>query len=197
MGDIQYTETNGRGSMKINGYHISHFDRTEPSRRAKLALDFFYDAPEHLSEMISAQYIKWIRAYRYEDVNWAGRAVHKRNRMGDHRGLLQLNFYMIDSDKSLKSVVLHEMAHFLYYKLTRQNSEKLQKFNDEILTDKYFIDDYSKRKIRKWSNELFCNEIHSILTEYKYAEHTCEHDDKSKATLVRYMKAYNRLHDLV
>ena len=42
-------------------------------------------------------------------------------------------------------------------------------------------------------------EIHSILTEHKYApitEYTNPNnrDDKASATLIRYMKAYDKLH---
>ena len=200
MGQVQYKVSNGMGSMMVNGFHVNEVNREEATIMARRALNIFYGAPaEWMQDMISRQHIKHIRAYRYFDVNWAGQANHTNK-------VLKVNFAVIDiGDKNfgynfdtLTSVIYHEMAHFWY----RYNmiNPKLREFKKEVLNDKYWINFYSKRHLKKWDDDLFCNEIHSILTEYKYAPKTAytetEHDDKSYATLQRYMTAYNKLHDL-
>tara|TARA_R110002051_G_scaffold26303_3_gene63318 strand:- start:30 stop:608 length:579 start_codon:yes stop_codon:yes gene_type:complete len=191
MGQIQFNVSNGKGSMMVNGYHENEYKREHATTMALECLDYFYNSPvEWLSEVVSKRFIKEIRGYRYPSANWAGKA-DSINRV------LKINLGVIPDFDQLKSVVEHEKAHIWYR--YNQNNEIVKEFNKEVLTDKYWINFYSKRKLNKWSDQLFCNEMHSILTEYKYAPKTNytdknRLDDKASVTLTRYMKAYNTLH---
>ncbi len=191
MGQVQYKVSNGKGSAMVNGFHENEYDREPVTQMALKTLDVFYTSPVNwLSDVVSKRFIKEIRAYNYPTANWAGKA-DSRNRV------LKINFAVIADFKSLVSVVQHEKAHIWYR--YNQDSDMVKEFNTEVLKDKYWINFYSKQKLKKWSDELFCNEIHSILTEHKYApitEYTNPNnrDDKASATLIRYMKAYDKLH---
>lgn len=191
MGQVQYKVSNGKGSAMVNGFHENEYDRSHPTAMALKMLDVYYTSPvDWLSDVVSKRFIKEIRAYNYPTAWWAGRANWNQR-------LLKINFAVIPDFKSLESVVQHEKAHIWYRH--NQDSDSVKEFNKEVLTDKYWINFYSRQKLKKWSNELFCNEIHSILTEHKYAPITSytnpnTRDDKASATLIRYMKAYDKLH---
>ena len=191
MGQVQYKVSNGKGSAMVNGFHENEYDRSHPTAMALKMLDVYYTSPvDWLSDVVSKRFIKEIRAYNYPTAWWAGRANWNQR-------LLKINFAVIPDFKSLESVVQHEKAHIWYHH--QQDSDIVKEFNKEVLKDKYWINFYSRQKLKKWSDELFCNEIHSILTEHKYApitEYTNPNnrDDKASATLIRYMKAYDKLH---
>jgi len=191
MGQVQYKVSNGKGSAMVNGFHENEYDRSHPTAMALKMLDVYYTSPvDWLSDVVSKRFIKEIRAYNYPTAWWAGRASWNQR-------LLKINFAVIPDFKSLESVVQHEKAHIWYHH--QQDSDIVKEFNKEVLKDKYWINFYSRQKLKKWSDELFCNEIHSILTEHKYAPITSytnpnTRDDKASATLIRYMKAYDKLH---
>ena len=191
MGQVQYKVSNGKGSAMVNGFHENEYDRSHPTAMALKMLDVYYTSPvDWLSDVVSKRFIKEIRAYNYPTAWWAGRANWNQR-------LLKINFAVIPDFKSLESVVQHEKAHIWYHH--QQDSDIVKEFNKEVLKDKYWINFYSRQKLKKWSDELFCNEIHSILTEHKYSPITSytnpnTRDDKASATLIRYMKAYDKLH---
>ena len=191
MGQVQYKVSNGKGSAMVNGFHENEYDRSHPTAMALKMLDVYYTSPvDWLSDVVSKRFIKEIRAYNYPTAWWAGRANWNQR-------LLKINFAVIPDFKSLESVVQHEKAHIWYHH--QQDSDIVKEFNKEVLKDKYWINFYSRQKLKKWSDELFCNEIHSILTEHKYAPITSytnpnTRDDKASTTLILYMKSYDKLH---
>tara|TARA_R110002020_G_C16263059_1_gene770626 strand:- start:744 stop:1352 length:609 start_codon:yes stop_codon:yes gene_type:complete len=201
MTDVYFKHPHPKGTMLVNGYSVydKSVSRDDARVYADASLNIFYNTPvSWMGDMVSQTHIKKIVGYRYPEVNWAGQCAFKQKK-------LKVNFALIDiGDKDfgynydmLKSVIYHEMAHFWFMYNTK--TDKVEQFKKEILKDKYWINFYSKRKLNKWSDELFCNEIHSILTEYKYAPVTNytdkeQLDDRAIKTLERYMKAYDIVH---
>ena len=198
MGQIQQKH---RGIM-VNGLNGGYDGyREQVFRMADIVADVRDNLDEECPDWLhkTVTYIRHWRTYMYWGAEWAGQ-------WNPTPKVLKINLVGINEEyANVKSIVYHEMAHAWYDRnyTPRENNhamyEKVEEFKNAILADKHAVDEYSAKKIKTWSNELFANEIHSILTQFQYDgghKDFVSRFDETSNRVDSYWKAYYKLHDL-
>ena len=150
-----------------------------------------------LGEMFSKRFINQVRCYNYAGADWSGRASYTNNMQ---RGVLQVNLAHIVRMASagmpqtrirqiIHEIVVHETAHMYY----RFRPELTQKWSKAVIAIGKPIDDYSVSHKDKWSETLWANEIHSIMSEFLIARKDIKYCTDAKA-YQEYKKLYIEMH---
>ena len=150
-----------------------------------------------LGEMHSKRFINQTRCYNYQSADWSGRAAYTQNMQ---RGVLQINlahiFRMAQHGmpqtrikQVIHEIVVHEMAHMFY----RYRPEMTEKWSKAVIEIGKPVDDYSVEHKDKWSETLWANEIHSIMSEFLIARKDMKFCVDAKA-YQQYKKLYTEMH---
>lgn len=149
-----------------------------------------------LGDITTKRYLQEVRCYNYPSSKWAGRASHS---ILKGKSVVKINLAHIfagvqagiNPKQRIEELCAHELAH-VFYRYRPEFENKWHAFVKDVM--KYTpIDDYSDAYKDKWDEELFSNEIHSIMSEFIIGHRDLAHCTNMTA-FQQYKEKYIEMH---